>query len=69
MKRREFIIKSALAGAASTSPKIFSYYGNSSRVVVGNPLRFPPELQPGEPLVFNSANVEVWPGTRHKFLD
>jgi FtsP/CotA-like multicopper oxidase with cupredoxin domain len=68
MKRREFIIKSALAGAALTSPKILSYYGNSSRVLIGNPLRFPPELQPGDPLVFNSANVEVWPGTTSQIL-
>jgi len=68
MKRREFIIKSALAGAALTSPRIFSYYENSSRVLIGNPLRFPPELQPGDPLVFNSANVEVWPGTTSQIL-
>lgn len=68
MKRREFIIKSALVGAALSAPKIFSFVGNSSRVVVGYPLRFPPELQLGESLVFNSANVEVWPGTMTPIL-
>jgi FtsP/CotA-like multicopper oxidase with cupredoxin domain len=68
MKRREFIIKSALAGVVLTSPKIFSLRGNNARVVVGNPLRFPPELQPGESLVFNSANIEVWPGTTTQIL-
>lgn len=68
MKRRDFIIKSALAGAALTSPKIFSLVQNKSKVQVGNQLRFPPELQQGESLVFNSANVEVWPGATTQIL-
>lgn len=68
MKRREFVIKSALAGAALTAPKLFSFVGNNSRAVVGNPLRFPPELQSGESLIFNTANVEVWPGTTTQIL-
>jgi len=68
MKRRNFIIKFALASAAITSPKIFSLVQNKSKVRVGNQLRFPPELQQGESLVFNSANVEVWPGTTTQML-
>ena len=62
MKRREFIIKSAVAGAALTVPNIFSF-GRNANKLVGNPLRFPPLLQPGTPLILNTANVEVWPGT------
>ena len=31
-------------------------------------MRFPPELQSGESLIFNSANVEVWPGTTTQIL-
>ncbi len=68
MKRREFIIKSAIAGAALTSFKLFPFIRNNKNTVVGNPLRFPPELQPGEPLIFDSANVEVWPGTTTQIL-
>jgi len=68
MKRRDFIIKSALAGAALTTPNIFSSYGRDKNLLVGNPLRFPPELQPGESLIFNSSNVEVWPGTTTQVL-
>ncbi len=68
MKRRDFIIKSALAGVAITAPQIFSIGKNNEKLVVGNPLRFPLELQPGVPLVFNSANVEVWPGTTTQIL-
>jgi hypothetical protein len=62
MKRREFIIKSSIAGAALTVPKIFSFGSNENKFV-GNQLRFPPVLQPGENLVLQSTNVEVWPGT------
>ena len=47
MKRRDFIIKSTLAGVAITSPQIFSLGRNNAKVVVGNPLRFPPLLQSG----------------------
>ncbi len=68
MKRREFIIKSTLAGAALYSPKIFSFGEQKKGALVGNPLRFPPELQPGESLIFNSADVEVWPGTTTQVL-
>jgi len=68
MNRREFIIKSAFAGAALTSPKIFSFGRVNTKLVLGNPLRFPTELLPGESLVFNSANVEVWPGTTTQIL-
>lgn len=68
MKRRDFIIKSTLAGVVLVTPKIFSSFNNSDNNFVGNPLRFPPELQPGEPLIFNSANVEVWPGTTTQIL-
>jgi FtsP/CotA-like multicopper oxidase with cupredoxin domain len=68
MKRREFIIKSALVGAALSTYQLFPFgvVKNGSRV--GNPLRFPPELQQGESLIFNSANVEVWPGTTTQVL-
>ncbi|KAA0236877.1 MAG: hypothetical protein EDM72_15880, partial [Chlorobiota bacterium] len=62
MKRREFIIKSAIAGTALTIPNIFSF-GRGGNKVVGNQLRFPPVLQPGENLVLQTSNVEVWPGT------
>jgi FtsP/CotA-like multicopper oxidase with cupredoxin domain len=68
MKRREFIIKSAIAGAALASPKIFPYGNESASQLVGNALRFPPELLPGDSLTFNSANVEVWPGTTTQVL-
>ena len=68
MKRRDFIIKSALAGAALSAHQIFPFGGIKKIYGVGNPLRFPPELQPGEPLIFNSANVEVWPGTTTQIL-
>jgi FtsP/CotA-like multicopper oxidase with cupredoxin domain len=68
MKRREFIIKSALAGAALTTPNIFPLNGRKNNLLVGNPLRFPPELQSGESLIFNSADVEVWPGTTTQIL-
>jgi len=68
MKRRNFITKSALAGIALTTTKIFSSHESKSNLVVGNPLRFPPELQPGESLIFNSSNVEVWPGTTTQVL-
>lgn len=68
MKRRDFIMKSAIAGAALASPKIFSFGNESDSQFIGNALRFPPELQPGESLAFNSANVEVWPGTTTQVL-
>jgi FtsP/CotA-like multicopper oxidase with cupredoxin domain len=68
MKRRDFIIKSALAGAALSAYQIFPFGGIKKVNVVGNPLRFPPELQSGESLIFNSANVEVWPGTTTQIL-
>ncbi|MGB5847893.1 MAG: multicopper oxidase domain-containing protein [Ignavibacteriaceae bacterium] len=68
MKRRDFIIKSAIAGAALASPNIFSFSNKNESKFVGNALRFPPELQPGESLTFNSANVEVWPGTTTQVL-
>jgi len=62
-ERREFVIKSALAGAALSAIKIFPFTQDAHKTLVGNPLRFPPQLQPGEPLILNAANVEVWPGT------
>ncbi len=68
MKRRDFIIKSALAGAALSTYQLFPFGGMKKLNGAGNPLRFPPELQTGEPLVFNSANVEVWPGTTTQIL-
>lgn len=68
MNRREFIIKSAIAGAAISTSKLFPFTGNDSKMLIGNPLRFPPELQSGESLIFNSANVEVWPGTTSQIL-
>ena len=68
MKRRDFIIKSALAGAALSAYQIFPFGGIKKINGVGNRLRFPPELQSGELLVFNSANVEVWPGTTTQIL-
>jgi len=68
MKRRDFIIKSALAGAALSVQQIFPFGGIKKTNGVGNPLHFPPELQLGEPLIFNSTNVEVWPGTTTQIL-
>lgn len=68
MKRREFINKSALAGAALSTYQLFPFGGMKKLNGVGNPLRFPPELQSGESLIFNSANVEVWPGTTTQIL-
>ncbi|MBL1215178.1 MAG: multicopper oxidase domain-containing protein [Ignavibacteriae bacterium] len=69
MKRRDFIIKSSLAGMALVAlPKIYSQDSKITKLQVGNPLRFPPELQEGESLKFNSANVEVWPGTTTQVL-
>jgi blue copper oxidase len=68
MKRREFIFKSALAGAALSAYQIFPFGVIKKVNSVGNPLRFPPELQPGESLVFKSANIEVWPGTITQIL-
>ncbi|QQS37139.1 MAG: multicopper oxidase domain-containing protein [Ignavibacteriales bacterium] len=68
MKRREFIIKSALAGVALSTIKIFPFTQAAHKTLVGNALRFPPELQPGQSLIFNSANVEVWPGTTTQIL-
>lgn len=68
MKRRDFIIKSALAGAALSTYQLFPFSGIKKINGVGNPLRFPPELQSGESLIFNSANVEVWPGTTTQIL-
>ena len=68
MKRREFIIKTALAGAALSTYQLFPFREIKKVNGVGYPLRFPPELQPGESLIFNSANVEVWPGTTTQIL-
>jgi FtsP/CotA-like multicopper oxidase with cupredoxin domain len=68
MKRREFIIKSALAGAALSAYQLFPFGRIKKLNGVGNQLRFPPELQSGESLIFNSANVEVWPGTTTQIL-
>ena len=68
MKRRDFIIKSALAGAALSTYQLFPFGGIKKVSGIGNPLRFPPELQTGESLIFNSANVEVWPGTTTQIL-
>ena len=68
MKRREFLIKSTLAGVALASSKIFSIGGNNTNAMAGNPLRFPSELQYGESLIFSSFNVEVWPGTTTQIL-
>ncbi len=68
MKRRQFIIKSALAGAALTAYNIFPFAEIKKVNGAGTPLRFPPELQPGESLIFKSANVEVWPGTTTQIL-
>lgn len=62
MKRREFIIKSAFAGIALTIPRILTSKSLDQRLL-GNPLRFPPVLQPGENLILRTTNVEVWPGT------
>jgi len=68
MKRRDFIIKSALAGAAFSTYQLFPFGGVRKVNGVGNPLRFPPELQQGESLIFNASNVEVWPGTTTQVL-
>ena len=63
MKRREFLIKTALTGAFLAAPKIYPASKENKNVFGSNPLRFPPELQVGESLIFKSANVEIWPGT------
>jgi len=68
LKRREFLIKAALTGAFIAAPKIYSSEKGSKSIKRGNPLRFPPELQPGESLVFKSSNIEVWPGTTTEVL-
>jgi FtsP/CotA-like multicopper oxidase with cupredoxin domain len=68
MRRREFIIKSALAGAALSTYRLLPFKGEKKINLEGNQLRFPPELQPGEPLVFDTTNVEVWPGTNTQIL-
>jgi len=68
MKRRDFIIKSAIAGAALSAYQLFPFGGIKKINGVGNPLRFPPELHSGESLIFNSANVEIWPGTTTQIL-
>jgi FtsP/CotA-like multicopper oxidase with cupredoxin domain len=68
MKRREFIIKSAITTAFLAAPKIYSKTKEVTNIKSGNPLRFPPELQAGESLVLKSANVEVWPGTTTQVL-
>lgn len=68
MKRRDFIIKTALAGAALSAYQILPFGGMKKVNGVGNTLRFPPELQQGESLIFNSSNVEVWPGTTTQVL-
>lgn len=68
MRRRDFIIKSAIAGAALSTYQLFPFGGVKKVSRIGNPLRFPPELQQGESLIFNSANVEVWPGTSTQVL-
>lgn len=63
MKRREFIIKSATAGFFLSASQIFPGIIRPQSPKIGNALRFPPVLQPGENLVLRPANVEVWPGT------
>lgn len=63
MKRREFIIKSVSAGVILTASGIFPGIIKSQNTRLGNPLRFPPVLQPGESLVLQTTNAEVWPGT------
>lgn len=63
MKRREFIIKSVSAGVILTASGIFPGIIKSQNTRLGNPLRFPPVLQPGESLVLRTTNAEVWPGT------
>jgi len=69
LKRRDFIIKSSLAGMALVAiPNIYSQDRIITKLQAGNALRFPPELQPGESLIFNSAEVEVWPGTTTQIL-
>ncbi len=68
MKRREFIIKAALTGAFIAAPKIYSSNKNNKNIKVGNSLRFPPELQAGESLIYKTVNMEVWPGTTTQVL-
>ncbi len=68
MKRKEFIIKTALTGAYLLTPKFKSFGKENSKIASSNALRFPHELQYGESLIFKSANVEVWPGTTTQVL-
>lgn len=63
MKRREFIIKSATAGIFLGASQIFPGINSPRNSSVGNALKFPPLLQPGESLILQTSNVEVWPGT------
>lgn len=63
MRRRDFIIKSTVAGTFLSVSKIFPGIFSLQNPLVGNPLRFPPELQAGENLILQTSNIEVWPGT------
>ena len=68
MKRKDFIVKTIYTGAFLATSKIFPFNNNNQKILSGNPLRFPPELQDGESLIIKSANVEVWPGTTTQVL-
>ncbi len=67
MRRREFIIKTAMAGAFLAMPK-FNSKMFANKQSWNNPLRFPPVLNSGQKLVLDYANVEIWPGTTTNVL-
>ncbi len=67
MRRREFIIKTAMAGAFLAMPK-FNSKMFANKQSWNNPLRFPPVLNSGQSLVLDYANVEIWPGTTTNVL-
>ncbi len=68
MKRRDFIKRTALASAFLTLPKFDTGIFARNNKTGNNPLRFPPVLQPGEPLVLDYADVEIWPGSTSRVL-
>ncbi len=68
MKRRDFIKLAALAGAGLTFTRLDDKLFAHQKLSGTNPLRFPPVLNPGDPLVLDYADVEIWPGTTSRVL-
>ncbi len=68
MNRRDFIRLATLAGAGLTFTRFDDKLFAHQKLSGINPLRFPPVLNPGDPLVLDYADVEVWPGTTSRVL-